>query len=49
MKKKEELSINHQCDNKNKTQKLTNENGVYSFPVWNNIGDRIVFIKGLRK
>jgi len=31
-------------DNK-KTQKLTNENGVYSFPTFNNSGNRIVFIK----
>ena len=32
-------------NSKNKVQKLTNENGVYSYPVWNNIGDRIVFVK----
>ena len=32
-------------NNKNKSQRLSYENGVYSFPVWNNIGDRIVFIK----
>ena len=32
-------------NSKNKVQKLTIENGVYSFPIWNNIGDRIVFVK----
>ena len=44
MKKKVELSTK-QVESNNKVQKLTNENGVYSYPIWNNIGDRIVFVK----
>ena len=28
-----------------KVTKLTQENGVYSYPVWNNEGSKIVFIK----
>ena len=32
-------------NSKNKVQKLTNENGVYSYPVWNNLDDAT--IKGI--
>ena len=30
---------------RNKTTKITQENGVYSYPTWNNDGSKIVFIK----